>query len=158
MTRIVVGSPNLTQSLLLYPGLGPAMLEQHRRSFLKLHFRLRCCLLNHALMNMLSIMLLGSSSVPFTVVRISLEVHFFISFLEPPFRLRCCLLNHALLHMLSKMLLGSSFIPFTVVRISLEVHFTMLFDDLSTFGLSRNRVHPLLIYIFEVIFSQQMID
>jgi hypothetical protein len=31
MARIVVGSPNLTQ-LLLYPGLGPAMLEQHRRS------------------------------------------------------------------------------------------------------------------------------
>jgi hypothetical protein len=33
MARIVVGSPNLTQPLLLYPGLGPAMLEQHRRSF-----------------------------------------------------------------------------------------------------------------------------
>jgi hypothetical protein len=32
MARIVVGSPNLTQ-LLLYPGLGPAMLEQHRRSY-----------------------------------------------------------------------------------------------------------------------------
>jgi hypothetical protein len=32
MDRIVVGSPNLTQPLLLYPGLGPAMLEQHRRS------------------------------------------------------------------------------------------------------------------------------
>jgi hypothetical protein len=32
MARIVVGSPNLTQPLLLYPGLGPAMLEQHRRS------------------------------------------------------------------------------------------------------------------------------
>jgi hypothetical protein len=32
MVRIVVGSPNLTQPLLLYPGLGPAMLEQHRRS------------------------------------------------------------------------------------------------------------------------------
>jgi hypothetical protein len=30
MARIVVGSPNLTQPLLLYPGLGPAMLEQHR--------------------------------------------------------------------------------------------------------------------------------
>jgi hypothetical protein len=34
MARIVVGSPNLTQPLLLYPGLGPAMLEQHRRSSL----------------------------------------------------------------------------------------------------------------------------
>jgi hypothetical protein len=34
MARIVVGSPNLTQPLLLYPGLGPAMLEQHRRSLL----------------------------------------------------------------------------------------------------------------------------
>jgi hypothetical protein len=33
MARIVVGSPNLTQSLLLYPGLGPVMLEQHRRSY-----------------------------------------------------------------------------------------------------------------------------
>jgi hypothetical protein len=33
MTRIVVGSSNLTQPLLLYPGLGPAMLEQHRRSY-----------------------------------------------------------------------------------------------------------------------------
>jgi hypothetical protein len=33
MARIVVGSPNLTQPLLLYPGLGPAMLEQHRRSY-----------------------------------------------------------------------------------------------------------------------------
>jgi hypothetical protein len=32
MARIVVGSPHLTQPLLLYPGLGPAMLEQHRRS------------------------------------------------------------------------------------------------------------------------------
>jgi hypothetical protein len=32
MARIVVGSPNLTQPLLLYPGLGPAMLEQHRQS------------------------------------------------------------------------------------------------------------------------------
>jgi hypothetical protein len=32
MARIVVGSPNLTQPLLLYPGLGPTMLEQHRRS------------------------------------------------------------------------------------------------------------------------------
>jgi hypothetical protein len=32
MARIVVGSPNLTQPLLLYPGLRPAMLEQHRRS------------------------------------------------------------------------------------------------------------------------------
>jgi hypothetical protein len=31
MARIVVGSSNLTQPL-LYPGLGPAMLEQHRRS------------------------------------------------------------------------------------------------------------------------------
>jgi hypothetical protein len=35
MTRIVVGSPNLTQPLLLYPDLGPAMLEQHRRSYVK---------------------------------------------------------------------------------------------------------------------------
>jgi hypothetical protein len=34
MARIVVGSPNLTQPLLLYPGLEPVMLEQHRRSFL----------------------------------------------------------------------------------------------------------------------------
>jgi hypothetical protein len=33
MTRIVVASPNLTQSLLLYPGLRPAMLEQHRQSY-----------------------------------------------------------------------------------------------------------------------------
>jgi hypothetical protein len=32
MARIVVGSPNQTQPLLLYSGLGPAMLEQHRRS------------------------------------------------------------------------------------------------------------------------------
>jgi hypothetical protein len=32
MTRIVVGSPNLTQPLLLYPGLGSGMLEQHRQS------------------------------------------------------------------------------------------------------------------------------
>jgi hypothetical protein len=32
MTKIVVGSPHLTQSL-LYPGLGPAMLEQNRQSF-----------------------------------------------------------------------------------------------------------------------------
>jgi hypothetical protein len=32
MARIVVGSSNLTQPLLLYPGLGLAMLEQHRRS------------------------------------------------------------------------------------------------------------------------------
>jgi hypothetical protein len=32
MARIVVGLPNLTQPLLLYPGLGPAMLEQHRRN------------------------------------------------------------------------------------------------------------------------------
>jgi hypothetical protein len=36
MARIVVGSPNLTQPLLLYPGLGPAMLKQNRRSFLQL--------------------------------------------------------------------------------------------------------------------------
>jgi hypothetical protein len=34
MARIVVGSPNLTQLLLLYPGLGPTMLEQYRRSSL----------------------------------------------------------------------------------------------------------------------------
>jgi hypothetical protein len=34
MARIVVGSPNLTQPLLLYPGLEPAMLEQHRQSFI----------------------------------------------------------------------------------------------------------------------------
>jgi hypothetical protein len=27
MAKIVVGSPRLTQPLLLYPGLGPAMLE-----------------------------------------------------------------------------------------------------------------------------------
>jgi hypothetical protein len=33
MARIVVGSPNLTQPLLLYPCLGPTMLEQHRRSY-----------------------------------------------------------------------------------------------------------------------------
>jgi hypothetical protein len=33
MARIVVGSSNLTQPLLLYPGLRPAMLEQHRRSY-----------------------------------------------------------------------------------------------------------------------------
>jgi hypothetical protein len=33
MARIVVSSLNLTQPLLLYPGLGPAMLEQHRRSY-----------------------------------------------------------------------------------------------------------------------------
>jgi hypothetical protein len=33
MARIVVGSSNLTQPLLLYPGLGPAMLEQHSQSF-----------------------------------------------------------------------------------------------------------------------------
>jgi hypothetical protein len=32
MTRIVVGSINLTQPLLLYPNLRSAMLEQHRRS------------------------------------------------------------------------------------------------------------------------------
>jgi hypothetical protein len=32
MARIVVDSPNLTQPLLLYPGLRPAMLKQHRRS------------------------------------------------------------------------------------------------------------------------------
>jgi hypothetical protein len=32
MARIVLVSPNLTQPLLLYPGLGPAMLEQHRQS------------------------------------------------------------------------------------------------------------------------------
>jgi hypothetical protein len=32
MARIVVGSSNLTQLLLLYPGLRPAMLEQHSRS------------------------------------------------------------------------------------------------------------------------------
>jgi hypothetical protein len=32
MARIVVGSPNLTQPLLLYLSLGPAMLEQHRQS------------------------------------------------------------------------------------------------------------------------------
>jgi hypothetical protein len=32
MARIIVGLPNLTQLLLLYPDLGPAMLEQHRRS------------------------------------------------------------------------------------------------------------------------------
>jgi hypothetical protein len=37
MARIVVGSPNLTQPLLLYPGLGPTMLEQHRRSDLHNH-------------------------------------------------------------------------------------------------------------------------
>jgi hypothetical protein len=35
MARIVVGSPNLTQPLLLYPGLGPPILEQHRRSSTK---------------------------------------------------------------------------------------------------------------------------
>jgi hypothetical protein len=34
MARIVVGSPNLTQPLLLYSGLGQAMLEQHRESVL----------------------------------------------------------------------------------------------------------------------------
>jgi hypothetical protein len=33
MARIVVGSSNLTQLLLLYLGLGSAMLEQHRRSY-----------------------------------------------------------------------------------------------------------------------------
>jgi hypothetical protein len=33
MARIVVGSSNLTQPFLLYPGLGPAMLEQYRRSW-----------------------------------------------------------------------------------------------------------------------------
>jgi hypothetical protein len=37
MTRIVVGSLNLTQPLLLYPGLGPTMLEQHRRSYNKIY-------------------------------------------------------------------------------------------------------------------------
>jgi hypothetical protein len=35
MARIVVGSPNLTQPLLLYPGLEPAMLEQHWWSYNK---------------------------------------------------------------------------------------------------------------------------
>jgi hypothetical protein len=30
MAKRVVGSPSLTQPLLLYPGLGPVMLEQHR--------------------------------------------------------------------------------------------------------------------------------
>jgi hypothetical protein len=34
MAKIVVGSPSLTQPLLLYLGLGPAMLEQHRRSYI----------------------------------------------------------------------------------------------------------------------------
>jgi hypothetical protein len=33
MSRIVIGSPNLTQPLLLHPGLRPAMLEQHRQSY-----------------------------------------------------------------------------------------------------------------------------
>jgi hypothetical protein len=33
MAKIVVGLPILTQPLLLYPGLGPAMLEQHRWSY-----------------------------------------------------------------------------------------------------------------------------
>jgi hypothetical protein len=33
MARIVVDSSNLTQTLLLYPGLGPAKLEQYRRSY-----------------------------------------------------------------------------------------------------------------------------
>jgi hypothetical protein len=37
MGRIVVGLSNLTQPLLLYPGLGPAMLEQHRQSKSVLH-------------------------------------------------------------------------------------------------------------------------
>jgi hypothetical protein len=38
MAKIVVGSPSLTQPLLLYPGLGPAMLEQHRWSYISLLF------------------------------------------------------------------------------------------------------------------------
>jgi hypothetical protein len=37
MAKIVVGSPNLTQPLLLYPGLGPAMLEQHRPAEAPVH-------------------------------------------------------------------------------------------------------------------------
>jgi hypothetical protein len=32
MAKMVVGLPCLTQPLLLYSGLGPVMLEQHRRS------------------------------------------------------------------------------------------------------------------------------
>jgi hypothetical protein len=36
MAKIVVDSSSLTQPLLLYLGLGSAMLEQHRRSFLAL--------------------------------------------------------------------------------------------------------------------------
>jgi hypothetical protein len=33
MAKIVVGSPSLTQPLLLYPDLGLAMLRQHRQSY-----------------------------------------------------------------------------------------------------------------------------
>jgi hypothetical protein len=33
MAKIVVGSSNLTQPLLLYLDLGPAMLEQYRRNY-----------------------------------------------------------------------------------------------------------------------------
>jgi hypothetical protein len=32
MAKIIVGSPSLTQPFLLYPGLGPAMLEQLSRA------------------------------------------------------------------------------------------------------------------------------
>jgi hypothetical protein len=47
MARIVVGSPNLTQPLLLYPGLGPAMLEQHRRSW-DIYFSKKKNIVSHA--------------------------------------------------------------------------------------------------------------
>jgi hypothetical protein len=43
MARIVVGSPNLTQPLLLYPGLGPAMLDQYRWSYSILYKLFKNC-------------------------------------------------------------------------------------------------------------------
>jgi hypothetical protein len=42
MIRIVVGSPNLTQPL-FYLGLGPATLEQHRRSYKHNPFLMNNC-------------------------------------------------------------------------------------------------------------------
>jgi hypothetical protein len=38
MAKIVVGSPNLTQLIILHPGLGLAMLEQHSRSLINYTF------------------------------------------------------------------------------------------------------------------------
>jgi hypothetical protein len=65
MSKIVVGSPSLTEPLIFYPGLGPAMLEQHRQScLLHIQKQKRTCKSHYYNLNYNKIDNLGSDEVP----------------------------------------------------------------------------------------------